>query len=531
MANQENKDVLASQRELIRRLGFVLGNKDAPVQMFETHISWVVVTDRFAYKFKKAVQFDFLDFSTLDARHFYCKEEVRLNRRLAPNLYLDVVSITGSEDDPAINGADSAFEYAVRMHAFPQQALWSERIKMKSISVAEIDALAEKIGNFHLSVASAPNNSGWGSTVTIRKTAEDNLALIASLASSADEQQLVRTIASWQAAQHQQLQSAFDSRKTNGLVKECHGDLHSGNILTIDGHVEVFDCIEFNESLRWIDVINDIAFTCMDLQMQNRYDLAARLLNHYLELTGDYDGLTVLNYYQVQRALVRCKVALMRARQLHIDQQDAALFEKQAAQYLAFSAQNIRPKPASIMITHGYSGSGKSTFAQSLAELTGAIRIRSDVERKRMHGLAMTSRAGAGPDAALYSAAATQMTYDRLLQLARQILEAGMPVIVDAAFLKKAERKQFEEVAHQLSVPFFIFDVHASEAVMKERIALRMQMNHDPSDAGVEVLMRQLIWNEPLAEDEMKYAITVDSECSMGMDEIRALIVPVLRGH
>lgn len=520
----ENQDVLNKQGKLIQLLAIVLEKESTQVKIFETHISWIVVTDLFAYKFKKAVQFDFLDFSTLDARHFYCKEELRLNRRLAPDLYLDVVSITGSVNDPDINGAGPALEYAVKMRAFPQQALWSERIKMKSISVAEIDALSEKIGNFHQNTTSAPDKSGWGSTETIQKTAEDNLALIASLISSTEDKQLVRDIASWQTAQHQKLQNAFDSRKANGMIKECHGDLHSGNILTIDAHVEVFDCIEFNESLRWIDVINDIAFICMDLHMQDRHDLAARLLNHYLELTGDYNGLAVLNYYQVQRALVRCKVALMRARQLQIDQQDAASFETRAAQYLAFSVQNIKQKPASIMIMHGYSGSGKSTFAKSLVELTGAIRIRSDVERKRMHGLAVTSRVGATPDAALYSEAATQMTYGRLLQLARHIAGAGMPVIVDAAFLKKAERSQFENLARHLNLPFFIFDVHASEATMKERILLRTQMNHDPSDAGVDVLARQLVWNEALDADEMKYMIDVDTEYSVDMGSIRNIV-------
>ncbi|MGZ3238660.1 MAG: bifunctional aminoglycoside phosphotransferase/ATP-binding protein [Burkholderiaceae bacterium] len=497
------------------------------MQIFETHISWIVVTDKFAYKFKKAVHFDFVDFSTLDARHFYCQEELRLNRRLAPDLYLGVVSITGSIDDPLIDGTGGAIEYAVKMNAFPQQALWSERLKMKCLSLAEIDALAKKIADFHRNTAIAPTNSTWGSHETIQKTAIDNLTLIASLAESDEEKRQVCDIESWQTTQHKKLSGTFTRRKANGLVKECHGDLHSGNILTIDGHVEVFDCIEFNENLRWIDVVNDIAFICMDLHIQDKPELAARLLNQYLELTGDYDGLVVLHYYQTQRALVRCKVGLMRARQLRSDAQDAALFEKQAAQYLTFSVDSMRKMPAAIMITHGLSGSGKSTFAKCLVEVAGAIQIRSDVERKRMYGLAATSRVGAAFDATLYSSASTQMTYDRLLQMARHIAEAGMLVIVDAAFLKKAERSQFKNLAHELNVPFFIFDVHASEAVMKERIAQRTQMNRDPSDADIDVLERQLIWNEPLTGNEMKCAIVIDTERNMGMDDIRKILVTI----
>jgi aminoglycoside phosphotransferase family enzyme/predicted kinase len=523
----KQQDAISGQRSMIDRLVRALENEGAHVDIFETHISWVIVTDRLAYKFKKAVHFDFLDFSTLDARHFYCQEEVRLNRRLAPDLYLGVASITGSEQEPLIDGAGAAIDYAVKMRTFPQQALWSARIKAGSLSVGEIDELAEKIGRFHRDADVAPSDSAWGSRVTILHTAADNLAVIASLVNTEQQQQL-REIETWQSTQHQQLNNAFEDRKANGMIREGHGDLHGGNILTIDGHVEAFDCIEFNEALRWIDVIDDIAFTCMDLRMQGRPDLAARLLNRYLELTGDYDGLGVFSYYQTQRALVRCKVALMRAKQLRTEGQDGSPFEQQADRYLEFSVQSIKAHRPSLMIMHGLSGSGKSTIAQSIVELTGAIRIRSDVERKRMHGLAPTSRAGAAADAPLYSPQATQMTYDRLLQLARCIVEAGMPVVVDAAFLKHAERTQFANLAHALNAPFLIIDVQASVATMKQRITRRTEMNHDPSDADVEVLERQLNWNEPFAADEMLNVVAIDSERNMEVDDIRRLILPVV---
>lgn len=523
----KNQDALTEQRMLIQHLVAALERGGAHVDVFETHISWVVVTDRVAYKFKKAVHFDFLDFSTLDARHYYCQEEVRLNRRLAPDLYLGIAHIIGNPQAPRIDEPGSTIEYAVKMRSFAQQALWNERIKMNRLSSAEIDALAEKMAHFHSTAAVAPKESIWGTPATIQRTAIDNLALITSLENAEKQKQQVREIESWQTTLHQQLNNAFEIRKANGMIRECHGDLHSGNILTIDDHVEVFDCIEFNEALRWIDVINDIAFICMDLQLQGRRELAARLLNRYLELSGDYDGLAVFNYYRTQRALVRCKVALMRARQLGSDAQED-FFEQQAAQYLAFSLDSIKPVPTPIIIMHGFSGSGKSTVAQQLIELTGAIRIRSDVERKRLHGLAATSRVGAAPDAALYSTAATQLTYDRLLQLAGQIVEAGMPVIVDAAFLKKAERDQFANLAHERNVRSLIVDVQASEAAMKERITRRMQMDHDPSDAGIDVLERQFIWNEPFAAEEMKDVIVIDTERNKENGDIRKVIATAL---
>ncbi|MGZ5781443.1 MAG: bifunctional aminoglycoside phosphotransferase/ATP-binding protein, partial [Burkholderiaceae bacterium] len=422
----------------------------------------------------------------------------------------------------------SAIEYAVKMRAFPQQALWSERIKLKCLSVTEIDALATKIGNFHRNTTTASKHSTWGSAETIRKTASDNLALIALLSVSVDERAQISKLEIWQVVQHQKLTVIFELRKENGMIKECHGDLHSGNIITLNDQIEVFDCIEFNESLRWIDVMNDIAFICIDLHIQDKPNLAARFLNQYLELTGDYDGLDVLHYYQIERALVRCKVSLMRARQLRSATQDAAFFEKQATRYLTFSVESIKKKPAAIIITHGFSGSGKSTFSKRLVELVGAIQIRSDVERKRMHGLSVTSREGAAPDAALYATAATQLTYDRLLLLARHIVESGMSVIVDAAFLKGEQRKRFENLARDLRVPFFIFDVYASEATMGKRIAFRSQLNQDPSDAGVDVLAAQLQDHDPLSEDEKKCTVAVNSEQIMEMDDLKKITAPII---
>jgi hypothetical protein len=511
-------DALTEQHELIQRFAAMLEKQGSQVAVFETHISWVVVTEHEAYKFKKAVKLDFLDFSTLQARRFFCEEEVRLNRRLAPDLYLGVASITGSAQRPCIDGDGAAIEYAVRMRAFAQQALWSERIKAQIFSAEEIDALAGKISQFHLAAAVAARESPWGSPAIVQQTADENMAMIASLASSTEQKQIVHELTAWQSKQHRQLHSVFENRKENGWIRECHGDLHSRNILTLDGNVEAFDCIEFNDSLRWIDVINDIAFTCMDLRMQGRHALASRFLNQYLELTGDYAGLAVFRYYQAQRALVRCKVTLLRARQLHIDRQDASAVEAEAARYLTFARRHVEPQAASVTIMHGFSGSGKSTVARQLVELTGAIRIRSDVERKRMHGLAPISRAG---DAMLYSADATSRTYERLSQLAQLIVKAGMPVIVDAAFLKRDERIAFANMACVLQVPFFIVDVQAGEATMKERIIQRNEMNHDPSDADIDVLLRQFAWNEAFAADEIKHVMTVDTERSKGIDGIR----------
>jgi uncharacterized protein len=523
-------NLLNEQRALIQRLVVLLEKENAQVTVFETHISWVLVAGKFAYKFKKAVHFDFLDFSTLEARRFYCDEELRLNRRLAPDLYLGVTCITGSAANPSIDRSGAPIEYAVRMRAFPQQALWNHRIDTHSIAITEIVALAAMIARFHQTTASAAPDSAWGAPAMLKATADETLATIAALLCGEKEQAQVREITAWVTAQQRKLRDTFARRKSDGMIRECHGDLHSANILTIDGQVQVFDCIEFNDSLRWIDVMNDIAFVCMDLEFQQRPELAARFLNQYLQHTGDYDGLVVLRYYEVQRALVRCKVTLLRARQLQCDGKDGSSQHEQALGYLALAVARSKSMPVAIMITHGFSGSGKSTFASCVAELLGAIQLRSDVERKRLHGLAATARVvQSGTRTGLYDARATQVTYEHLLNATRRIIESGFSVIVDAAFLRSTQRAPFVALADTLGVPFFLFDIRASESAMKQRIALRTQLDLDASDAGLEVLAHQLRQNDSLSENESAHAIIVDTEAGINASRLRELAVPVVR--
>ena len=505
------------QRALIDALAAMLEQLHGNVARFETHISWVLVAGATAYKFKKALRFDFLDFSTLAARRFYCQEEVRLNQRLAPEIYLDVLAVGGSPAHPRLDDG-APIEYCVRMRAFPQQALWSYRLRHGLLSGAEIDSLADAIARFHGAAAAAPAGAPWGEAVQLRQVAADNHAqILASVGGPA--LQWAREIEAWSVRQQDRLQPVFFERRSRGFVREGHGDLHSGNILTLDGKAQAFDCIEFNEGLRWIDVINDIAFIYMDLRFQGRGEQAARLLNRYLETGGDYEGLRLLRYYQVQRALVRCKVALLQARQSGLPQTDAAAHESEGLRYLDYARRNIAPQRACIMITHGFSGCGKSVFARQVVECAGAVQLRSDVERKRLHGAL---------DTALYSAQATTRTYARLLSLARLIAEDSMPVVVDAAFLRQARRRDFMALAAELGIPFFIFDVRASEAAMRQRVLQRRQQGTDASDAGIDVLLQQLREHDPLSGEELEHAIAVDTEAAMDAPRVRQLCMRVM---
>jgi len=294
-------------------------------------------------------------------------------------------------------------------------------------------------------------------------------------------------------------------------VRECHGDLHCGNLVLIDGCLLPFDCIEFSDELRWIDCISEIAFIFMDLEVRGRPDLAWRLLNGYLYRTGDYTGLVTLNFYRVYRALVRAKIAGL-SREQALDIEEAQRLASQALCYLEDAELAMATKPARLLIFHGFSGSGKSLFAAALAQRLPAIRIVSDIERKRLAGfsaLQVTDSALAG---GIYTEEFSRRTYARLLSHADLLLQAGFNVVLDATFLKAADRRACRELAGRLGVQFFILDCQASEAVLRERIVARLASGNDPSEAGLKVLAAQMAGAEALETEEMPWVLRLEAE-------------------
>jgi aminoglycoside phosphotransferase family enzyme/predicted kinase len=483
-----------------------------PVELVETHISWVLLAGEYAYKIKKPINLGFADFSTLARRRRFCDEEIRLNRRLAPDLYLGVSQITGTPDRPAIDGPDEPIEYAVRMRRFSQDALLSRHIARGTLTPQHIDALAREIADFHSRIVVAGPDSPFGSPDSVRQPAEENFDHLA----PGVEEPLVRRLADWSRAEFDARRDDFARRKAAGFVRECHGDMHLGNMLLAGTHpandrVTIFDGIEFNDDLRWIDVLSETAFAVMDLEDRGRPDFGRRLLNAYLEATGDYDGLAVLPYYLVYRAMVRAKVASIRSRQPDLTAPDRTRLHDELRGYLRLADKYAAPPRPILLLTHGVSGSGKTTAGRTILEATGAIRVRSDVERKRLAGLAPLDRAASAPNTALYSAERTADTYARLAALAESILRAGFPALIDAAFLERRRRDDFRRLAARLAVPFLLLDVHADDTTLRARLERRACHGTDASDADLAVLDRQLRTCEPLAEDERRAAVPIDT--------------------
>ena len=494
---------------------------DHPVEQFEiveTHISCLLLTGPYVYKFKKPLDLGFLDFTTLEKRKHCCEEEIRLNSRLAPDLYLDVVAITGDERSPQINGDGPVIEYAVKMAQFDRSLELDKLIAQDRVTPTMIDRLAVDIAVFHGQIRTAPHDSRFGTPEHILQPVIDNLAQIKSMLAD-DRQYSMRMLAieEWTDRTFEKFRPHFEKRKAKGFIRECHGDMHLGNMVLIDNKPVIFDCIEFSESLHWIDVVSDLAFLVMDLHYYNRPDLAFRLLNIWLQETGDYEGLKGLCFFMAYRALVRAKVACIRLGQEQNREQDMLDYRR----HIDLAATFIQSQQPVLFIMHGLSGSGKTTFSQALLERLAAIRIRSDLERKRLHYLPPTAKTGSAIAADLYSPASTDQTYGRLEKLAEQILNAGYPVIVDATFLHASRRQDFRQLAQNCNVPFVILDCKTDDAVLRERIQRRQQSHTDASEADLNVLGYQQSTQQKLRKEEQHYCVTIDTN---GIPDIDAVL-------
>ncbi len=462
-----------------------------PVTLMQTHISSVLLAGEYAYKLKKPVALSFVDFSTLAARRHFCAEEVRLNRRTAPQIYLDVVAVTGTDATPRFGGRGPTLDYAVRMRRFPTRDLADRRARAGRLSAVHIDRLAAEVAAFHGAAAPAPAGSDYGAPNKVLRWARENFALCLLRLDDETRRLRLQRLARWTDDEFQRRAEFFAWRRANGFVRECHGDLHLANIVVIDGTPIPFDGIEFNPELHFIDVISDVAFTFMDLLRHGLPRLAWRFLNQYLEHSGDYDGLAGLRFYAVYRALVRAKVALIRAHQPEADSARRREGNAAFAKDLALAERLAETPPRLLALTAGLSGSGKTTVAGLLLEHLGAVRVRSDVERKRLAGLGARTRSRSAIDAGLYRPQMTSRTYARLQQVAESVLDAGYPLIVDAAFLRRHEREAQQALATRLGARFECLWCEAPPGTLRARIRRRIERDRDASDATLAVLARQ----------------------------------------
>ena len=480
----------------------------AAVQLLETHISWIFLTGTYAYKVKKPVDLGFLNFSTLELRRHCCHEEVRLNRRLAGDLYLGVRAIHGPRAH--LGGSGPVIETAVQMRQFHQHDLLPTALERGLVSAELMEGLAQDLARFHASAAQAPASDPWGSPVAVLEPALANLDTLVQLGRSpADLAALKR----WTLEGLETLRPLLEARRGAGRIRECHGDLHLGNLVLHGGRILVFDCLEFSPPLRWIDPISDLAFLVMDLRQRGHGLLALRLLNRWLDQGGDHGSLPLLPWYLAYRALVRAKVTAIRLGE-GAQATDQRRLEGDLERYLDQARQAMAPGPGALVITHGISGSGKSHAATQLRD-RGWIHLRSDVERLRLFGrwgyATAAPPASASDQEAPYTAVVTGRVYtDVLLQAAGSALTAGLAVVVDATFLKQGHRQAFQDLAGRHGAGFAILACSAPLPLALERLEQRRQRGGDPSEADDAVVHRQIEILEPLTAEEQTWVVQLD---------------------
>lgn len=496
---------------------------DHPITNFkviETHISWVILTGEFAYKIKKPVDFGFLDFSTLEKRKFYCQEELRLNQTIAPHIYLDVLTIHGSEENPNLGNDGPVIEYMLKMREFSQDLLFNQLLAKELLTRDHISQLAKKLGEIHLQAnRNAP--AALGTAEQVHEPVVQNFDQCEPFLTLPTDLAQLKQLRNWANEQYDLLVPILRERKELGFIRECHGDLHLGNIALLNGQATPFDCIEFNEPFRWTDVMADVAFLLMDLEDKGRYDFAHCALNQYLAITGDYRGLFVLRYYHAYRAMVRAKIALFSMPTVNNEQERDQLLQPYR-RYATLAEQDTHAPTPFLFIMHGLSGSGKSTVAQKIVEQIGAIQIRSDIERKRLAGLPAHARSNSSVNDELYSVEKNTSTYAHLADLAQNIIKAGYNVIVDATFLLESERQQFQELATQLKVPFVILHCDAPSERLQTIVERRAKQGKDASEANLAVLAMQHTKVQPLTAKELTHTIRVDAETIIRNKEVFA---------
>jgi uncharacterized protein len=478
----------------------------ASITRVETHISWVVLTGDVAYKIKKPVDFGFLNFATLERRRYFCHEELRCNRRFAPELYLDVVVIRragqgfviGAADDPERPASEEVVDYAVRMRQFPGEAQLDCALAAGNLQAEALEHFADSLWAVHRTLPAAAGDSAFGTAAAVWDPVEENFRQLAGAAAAGRHRASLARLEAWSRATHRTLTPIFEERRRAGCVRECHGDLHLSNLVALPEGVRAFDCIEFSEALRWIDTISDVAFLVMDCVVRDRADLGYRFLNQYLTASGDYRGARLLGFYVAYRSLVRAKVAAL---QLADGGGDRAALGARLDAHVSLAMRYVDRAPV-MLITCGYSGSGKSWLARALVPSFPALCVRSDVERKRMHGLAPEQRSHSSPGSGIYTDADSARVYAQLAQYAADVVAGGESVIVDAACLARSQRELFVDAARRLQVPVLILWAHCPEAVLAQRVTAREAAGRDASEAGMAVLRAQLARGLDLGADE-----------------------------
>ncbi len=474
------------------------------IEVIETHVSWVFLTGDLAYKVKKPCHYGFLDFSTLEKRKHFCEEEVRLNKRFAPHLYQTVLPITGQPENAVVGGEGPPTDWAVQLKQFDRADQLDALFDRQALTASDCETLGSDIAHMQERLEAADKGSPWGNSATFLHTVDLNLHQLHQI--RPDLRTMIGVLNEWFQARVTHHTDTFVQRRDNQKIRECHGDLHLANVLRDGQHFLAFDGIEFNDSLRWIDTASDIAFLAMDLESRGRRDFSSRVISSWIESSNDHSSLQLLPLYTAYRAVVRATVAAIRRRQLNHGDRDSSITETndECEHYLNIALGSTAGHSPRCFATTGVSGSGKTTLAGRLIDTCGAVRLRSDIERKRLAGMAPTQRPRDEKTRRdLYSEAMNLRVYQRLAELASTVLNAGYDVVVDATYHERHHRAILAQMALEHNLPVTWLEIDIPAEFLLSRIAQRRAENADASDASIDIARQQLSTRQPITSEEL----------------------------
>jgi len=498
------------------------------VRFLQTHISSVFLTGEFAYKLKKPVNFGFLDFSTVELREKYCRAEVELNRRLAPEVYLKAAPITFDGDRLAIDGSGEVVDWLVVMRELDEALLGTQVLARGELTEHHMDALVEVLVPFYRDAATGEGVDRYGEIEAVKFNTDENFSQTKAYVGKLVSTERFKHIRRWTNAFYEDNADLFARRIAEGRIRESHGDLHLGNIFLEDPPI-IFDCIEFNERFRCGDVAVDLAFMAMDLDFNGRPDLAERFIGRYVAASGDAELVEMLDFYKCYRAYVRAKIACFTSADPALDATAKRAQRNLARRHfgLAYRYAGGAERP-SLVVLYGVMGSGKTNVARYLREHHGWHLLSTDAVRKQISGVGENTRVYVPYNEGLYSLEMNRRTYDEICTRAENLLHGGFDVVVDGAFKRQSERDPLIEAARRTGARIVFLETVCDADEQRRRLERRQQ--HDTrSDGRVELMEQQRKDFEPANPNhrEIFHAVSTEGKKT----ETRAHVEEILRAE
>ena len=482
--------------------------KPTQISLVQTQMSFVFIAGDFVYKIKKPVDLGFLDYTTLEKRHYLCQKEVELNRRLCPETYLGVVPITSINNTITVDGEGEIIEYAVKMKRLPQDLMMNILLEKNLINPKMISRLATKLSEFHARAGTSHEIRHFGTPEAIKFNTDENFSQTEKYISLTLSPRQFEAIKNYTDRFFTENRNIFEKRIFDDKIRDCHGDLHAAHVCFTNG-ICIYDCIEFNDRFRYCDVTSEIAFLAMDLDHYGRADLSRLFVEQYIQQSKDLELINLLNFYKCYRAYVRGKVESFKLDDPFIPEEDKVRIKSVASGYFDLAESYTWMKPL-LLITTGLVGSGKSTISGELARRIGLVILSSDIIRKQIAGITPTERRFENFNDGIYSAEFTRLTYDTLFREAGKFLSRGISVILDASFISKQERLKAENLARECGANYFIVECRLREEIIKERLASRLKLG-GVSDGRWEIYLPQKTRFEPVDEVDNQQHIIVDT--------------------